>query len=239
MLDGRESLRKTEEFLAEGDAHGAFGAVRCLLEYPETDDELLWEAAQPVFARVCGAIAGGGLQTKIKAAASRGILRRRSAEGRARRLYDLGEELVEHQLHGIAATYLARANALVPGTEKVLTSTSLPSRGPGATRPRQMPDAAPESVIADSTLCRYLLSFNRLASGQVDGAREAFATLDHGGDKTLAIMLGNIDGMLNRHEAFSSLGRESGLSDRDLRGWHFVMNGGLLLHRCLTVSTRA
>src|SRR5262245_52707013 len=99
-----EARQAALDALASGDAQEAFRHVRFHLAHEErlVIDRALWEEAFDLFARISQQITGEPLA---------GIVRRAVEEpDDVQALYDLGYQLIECGLPGIAATALSRAN---------------------------------------------------------------------------------------------------------------------------------
>ncbi|HEU4326314.1 MAG TPA: hypothetical protein VFS21_24450 [Roseiflexaceae bacterium] len=216
-----DPLDQAEAELVQGDAHRAFTTLRPLL----FDEALAGESARFVevltlFARVGAALAGEEFGAKVRAAAER--------PDDIRALYDLGYDLIEQGLPAAAVTVLTRANALHPGQEAVVTELV-------AALERDMRYGAARAVLLgerglllDSFMCRYLLVFNSLMSGDLVGARAGLDTLRPGPEPGEQVMAARVTRMVARCEAVAGL---TPLDGRDLRGWHLGLTGGLLLHR--------
>ncbi|KIG17749.1 hypothetical protein DB30_02782 [Enhygromyxa salina] len=140
-------------------------------------------------------------------------------------LYDLGYQLLEVGLPLIAVPLLRRLNADVPGEAAVVQELA------AALEQANRNGEARDLLLANPALLeafwpRYLLCFNAIAAGDVDTAR-AHSTalvpteLDHNSAAE------RITQMLNRAARAEGL---CALDASDLRGWHYVINGGLLLH---------
>ena len=78
-----------------------------------------------------------------------------------------------------------------------------------------------------SFLCRYLYAFNAVMSGNLAIARAALAALAPDGEETEA-MRAAIVAMLARADRVAGA---ASLDERDLRGWHYVLTGGLVSHQ--------
>lgn len=215
-------IEEARAALEAGDAHAAFGAIRPALEFPATLAGDAWRDALSVFADVAQEIAGAGLADKVRA-----------AEGGVdvEALHALGYDLLEHGLAGVAATVLARASAIAPSDRRVLSElvAAHERRSSNADAVAAL-RAAPDEVMEDSFLLRYLLGFNALATGDVEGSAAALATLVRPEGDTEQFLRGTLRGMHARLDALRATGAAP-LDARDLRGWTFVMNGALLLHR--------
>jgi hypothetical protein len=75
---------------------------------------------------------------------------------------------------------------------------------------------------------RGVLARHALLAGDLEAPRRCLPELLHSGDPAHQELALEIGGMLARADA---LARVSTLDHHDLRGWHFVVTGGLLLHR--------
>ncbi|MHB2019041.1 MAG: hypothetical protein ACYCW6_19000 [Candidatus Xenobia bacterium] len=216
-----ESLRhEALEALAAGDPQTAFLSFRSVLEYPgKMESRDRWADALGVFARIGEAIAGAEFASKIEAAAA--------DPDDVDALYELGYELVEQALPSVAATVLARAHELAPGQERLLAELAVALKDDG-----RYPEACfllreASALLEQSFICRYLLAFNSLLTGDLDEPRALLPGLRDATDPRSASMTAQVEGMLLRADAVRGV---STLDPEDLRGWHFVLNGSLLLH---------
>lgn len=203
--------------LSAGDADGAFRELRWALWYPRPvpTDELV--DALGVLARIFAALGHRELAERAAHASVDPL----DPDG----LYDLGYQLVEEGLPGIAATVLLRCLALVPGSEQVVTELVAALEQLLAYRDaRRMLDAHP-ALLEQSFLCRYLRAFNAAMSGDLATTRADLARLAPA-EPVQETMAARIAAMVARAER--AAGRP--LDDRDLRGWHYVLTGGLLTH---------
>ena len=183
------------------------------------DDPERWRDALTVFARIAALLAGDAFATLVRRAAD--------APDDVRALYDLGYGLIEQDLNGIAATVLARANVLLPNQERLVTELACAlERDLRFHEVCRFLRAAPE-LVEQSFLCRYLLAYNALMTGDLIAPRQMLGGLDPGSDPDRIFMADRIAGMLSRADAVRGV---TPLNDKDLRGWHFVLTGGLLLH---------
>jgi hypothetical protein len=228
-----------KQALKIGDPREAFMHLRWTLEYPSpiVNDPALWQDVVTLFAEVCDHIAGPALAAKVRAVISAPDKQRRFGFGAAdpqklspQALYDVGYALVEEKLDGIGATFLAKANELSPGNVGVLTELVTALEGAGLhAEARRILEATPPSLLASSFMCAYLLAFDTLLTADVPLARKRHAALKPA-DDAQRWMTDAIDTMIARAEAVRAAGNEETLSLRDLRGWHFVVNGTFLLH---------
>ena len=142
-------------------------------------------------------------------------------------LYNLGYELIEVQLPKVAATPLNQAHLMCPTNEAILSELSTAFENAGCYDLAYMNLCSCEAVLEESYMCRYLLAFNAIMCGQLEASREAFAKLGDPPDENYAFMRDRIGMFLDRAQALESMGR---LGKCDLRGWHHVLSGSVLLH---------
>jgi hypothetical protein len=141
-------------------------------------------------------------------------------------LYDLGYALYERRIFEGAAAVLARARAFFPGEEALVTEhvAALDEDGRNAEACEVLRSEG--ALLTESFICRYLLAFNLVMSGDLKGAGTAAADLAPR-DADESFMARRIHEMLARGATAGPVSRLDGM---DLRGWHFVTTGSLLLH---------
>jgi hypothetical protein len=76
-------------------------------------------------------------------------------------------------------------------------------------------------------LCQYLYAFNAAMTGRLEVTRAALATLEPDAPETES-MRGTIEAIVERADRVAGA---CPLDSRDLRGWHYVLTGGLLAHQ--------
>ncbi|HUQ06767.1 MAG TPA: hypothetical protein VM261_29895 [Kofleriaceae bacterium] len=205
--------------LASGDAESAFREFRWTLWYPRAvpTDEL---------------VDGLGVMARIFAAMGHRELAERAAHSSVDSLdpdglYQLGYQLVEEGLPAIAATVLARCLEIVPGSEEVVTElVSALERQLAYADARRVLESNP-ALLESSFLCRYLRAFNAAMSGDLATVRAAAPTLAPR-EAVHEIMAQRIDSIVARADRATEAG--CALDLVDLRGWHFVLGGGMLGH---------
>lgn len=145
-------------------------------------------------------------------------------------LYELGYQLIEQGLHGIAATVLTRALSFAPGEEGLVNELCSALEGSGfSAEACKVLRASPE-LVEKSFVCRYLLAFNAIMSGDLVTPERLLRGLETLADRSSAghtFMRSTLAGMILRARAIRDVAR---LDEIDLRGWHFVLTGGLLAH---------
>jgi hypothetical protein len=143
------------------------------------------------------------------------------------RLYDLGYALIDAGAPAIAAAVLWHCLALVGDSEEVVCELVSALESALA-----YPDAL--AVLEDhaalrsrSFLCRYLYAFNAAMSGRLDVTRAALSGLSPESGETTGLR-DTIRGICERADRVAGA---CPLDGRDLRGWHYVLAGGLVIHQ--------
>lgn len=220
-MTSSETIAEAKKKLDEGDARGAFQALRSLIEFPalSPEDALDWMPRVLLFAQTMKELAGDDLGEKLNACVP---------GNDAKALYEAAEALIELDLPRIAASLLVRANMLEPHEEPIVTElvSALERSGfNGAARDLLRGDT---NLLERSFVCRYLLGFNTVATGDLAEAERILGTLGTPSDETEAHMRSTLSGFVARGSAARRAGMR--LDSDDLRGWFYVMNGSLLLH---------
>ncbi len=141
-------------------------------------------------------------------------------------LYAFGRAAYQRELHTMATFTLARANRLTPNTPAILSE--LCSNFEALMQHRAACEVLQASAATHShPLCAYLLAFHTVMLGDLDSAKSLTRALQPSSDPDLQKMVVALEGMLARADA---LQHHSPLDDGDLRGWHALINGALLLH---------
>lgn len=222
MEEDNERRRRARELIEGGDAREAFRFIRPLLTYRgekvEFDDGH-WRQDLEILARIVDVFEMADLSEALRAAG----LRRDDPQA----LYDAGYALIEHGLHDIGATVLARANRIKPGSLSVIAELAAALENQSRYEECRALLAQWPQLLEEAFVLRYLLAFNTLLTGDVAGSRGLLEQLRPGDETSEVFMAEQLRGMVSRAEAVRPV---TSLDDRDLRGWHFVLNGGFLLH---------
>jgi len=143
-------------------------------------------------------------------------------------LYDLAYDLYELNIHDIAAFLLDRANTIKPQDSKIVSE--LVGNLEALMLNKDAYDILSQSkeLVDSDELHRYLLAFNGLMIGKIEEPLKLLPTLQNSADSDIQFMYKALKGMLNRS---SVLKKSRSLDDKDLRGWHMILNGSILLHR--------
>ncbi|HEX3761281.1 MAG TPA: hypothetical protein VHW23_21445, partial [Kofleriaceae bacterium] len=207
--------------LAAGDDRAAFDRLRVALGWPA--GKAIPPAELPRWLALVGELAtrrGAAPLAELAAAAVRD-------PDSPDRLYDLGYALIDAGAPAIAAAVLWRCLALVGDSEEVVCELVSALESALA-----YPDAL--AVLEDhaalrsrSFLCRYLHGFNAAMSGRLDITRAVLPQLAPDSDET-AGLTDTIRGICERADRVAGA---CPLDGRDLRGWHYVLTGGLVIHQ--------
>jgi len=143
------------------------------------------------------------------------------------RLYQLGYELIDVGLPEIAATILWHCLALVGDSEEVVCE--LVSALESALRHAEAFALLEEhpGLRARSYLPRYLYAYNAAMSGKIEITRSLLPSLAPDGPDT-EMLHATVAGIVARADRIAAV---APLDARDLRGWHYVLTGGLLAHQ--------
>lgn len=212
-----EAKAEALECLDEYDAPSfALKALRRALDDPgQLGDSAEWRDALALLQRIFAKLEYEAL-AQLADAATRHV-------DDADALYRLAHAFIEQQLAPVAATLLRRAHALAPARDDLLTELVAALESIGRF-------AAARDVLAaverTSFHTRYLFAFNTLMSGAVADARALVSELAPASDAD-RFMRARLDHMLRRYDAVREV---TPLDGDDLRGWHFVVSGAILLH---------
>jgi hypothetical protein len=205
-----EELQTAQGLLASGDVQG-------LLRYLRAGGEAL--PLGEVARLVAGAARLAGLEDLAQAAAAAGG---DGAED-ARALYDFGYACLERGAGYLAVRPLARALELAPDAAPVLSElvAALEQDGQHARAVAVLEEHEP----AMGWLHRFQYVYNALMAGSLAKAAEGFARLPEPEDAAWIPAREKVRCMLARAVA---VGAVTPLDHRDLRGWHYVLTGGIL-----------
>lgn len=228
MTEGRRSV---------GELSGALAEVAALIA--AGDDRAAFEQLRAGFGWPTGkAISGDDLPRWLELLAE--LAARRGTESLAElvraavrdpdspdRLYDVGYALIDAGAPAIAAAVLWRCLALVGDSEEVVCEliSALESALAYHDAVAVLEDHA--ALRARSFLCQYLYAFNAAMAGRLDVTRAAFGQLEPSSPDTAALR-DTIRGICERADRVAGA---CALDARDLRGWHYVLTGGLVLHQ--------
>jgi hypothetical protein len=143
------------------------------------------------------------------------------------RLYELGYALIDAGAPAIAAAVLWRCLALVGDSEEVVCEliSALESALAYGDALAVLEDHP--ALRSRSFLCQYLYAFNAAMSGRLDVTRATLAQLAPDSPETGALR-DTIRGICDRADRVAGV---APLDAGDLRGWHYVLTGGLVVHQ--------
>jgi hypothetical protein len=207
-----DGLEKAQGLLASGDVPGLLRYLRA-----EGDALPLGEVARLVaagaqlagfddLAQAATAVAGGEDGTRD-----------------ARALYDFGYACTDRGASYLAVRPLARALELAPDAAPVLSElvAALEQDGQHARAVTVLEEHEP----AMGWLHRFQYVYNALMAGRLDKAADGFARLPEPAEAAWIPARDKVRRMLARAGTVSPV---TPLDHRDLRGWHYVLTGGVL-----------
>lgn len=205
-----EELDKAWELVESGDVSAVMRHLRFTAERLEIRD------LARVVEKAAGMVGFGDLEEASRSLASK--------PGSAERLFEFGYACIEHGAAYAAIPALAESLRRSPESRPVLLELASAYE-----REERHSDAvalleAQEADLADWP-DRYLLVYNTVLAGGLARARERFDRLSAPPDEDWAWAYGRVGAMLARADAVAG---HSPLDHADLRGWQFVLTGGLL-----------
>lgn len=216
-----DSAAAIEAALAAGDTSAAFARLRAAFGWPA--GKAIPAAALPRWLALVAALATERGATPLAELAEQAVRDPDSPD----RLYDLGYALIDAGAPEVAAAVLWRCLALVGDSEEVVCELVSALESALA-----YPDAL--AVLGEhaalrqhSFVCRYLYAYNAAMSGQLAVTRAALPALAPDTEDAHA-MAARIAAIVARADAVAGV---CPLDERDLRGWHYVLNGTLLIHQ--------
>ncbi|MCA9519837.1 MAG: hypothetical protein KC609_02645, partial [Myxococcales bacterium] len=145
----------------------------------------------------------------------------------AEALFHCGYELYEQQLFAEASCALWRAWRLAPTNVMIISELVVTLEALGENRRAcDVLASTPQAIIDGDFYLGYLCAFNAVMSGEIrlffERVRQLTPTTDEHG-----FLQRRIERMGLRLQALDGI---CPLDERDLRGWHYVLTGGLLSH---------
>jgi hypothetical protein len=207
--------------IAAGDDRTAFERLRAAFGWP--DGKAIPAADLPRWLELLAELAtrrGAGSLAELAGAAVRD-------PDSPDRLYDLGYALIDAGAPAIAAVVLWHCLALVGDSEEVVCELISALESALAYRDAVAVLEDHAALRARSFMCQYLYAFNAAMAGRLDTTRAAFAELTADSPETTELR-DTIAGILERADRVAAV---CPLDVRDLRGWHYVLTGGLLAYQ--------
>jgi hypothetical protein len=217
----RTIATEIDRLIAAGDDHAAFGKLRARLGWPHGKSVVSREL--PRWLTMVGELAGRRGAGQVRELALAAVGDPDSPD----RLYDLGYALIDAGAPDVAASILWRCLGLVGESEEVVCElvSALESALAYADALAVLEEHG--TLRQRSFLCRYLYAFNAAMSGRLELTRAALPDLAPDSPEA-EVMAGTIAAMVARADRVVAV---TPLDQRDLRGWHYVLSGGLLAHQ--------
>lgn len=219
MTDAQTLAAEALSLLRQGDPEAAFHQLRPALSWPGPEDAAELSTLLEAVGTIMNAMAGPALGDLFRAAARQ--------PPSVRGLRDLGYGLMDVGLPELAAVALARARELGAkdeGTLSVLASALEQVGLPGTARAMLRGEAG---ALATSPALRHQLALLTALSGDLAELRQLLPRLGAPADDQQRTLAAFLQRVLYRADQVSD---RFPLDDRDLRGWHWVLSGGLLTH---------
>lgn len=198
----------------------AYSIIRSILDYPgQIEDDIMWRDAFDLFERIARLLIGDELGDLVEKVIE--------TPNDVQALYDLSYELYEQSVHGIAATILKRASKIDPQDEKIVSELVSNLEYLMLNEEASIILTESKDLLETSELCKYLLAFNRLMTGNIELPTIILPRLKDSSDKNIQFMAESLEGMLERISVLKTVRK---LDHNDLRGWHMALNGSILLH---------
>jgi hypothetical protein len=207
--------------VAAGDDRAAYARLVDRLGWPRGRD--LAKPDVPRYVRLLGELANRRESNELADLAETVVRDPDSPD----RLYDLGYALIDAGAPAIAASILWHCLALVGDSEEVVCELVSALESALA-----YPDALAilgehAALRARSFLCQYLYAFNAAMSGHLELTRATYRELLPSSEDEEALR-DTIAAIVARADRVAEV---SPLDERDLRGWHYVLTGGLVQHQ--------
>jgi hypothetical protein len=216
-----DELAAIAALIATGDDRTAFERLRAGLGWPS--GKQVSSAELPRWLDLLAALASRRGAEPLAALAASVVRDPDSPD----RLYDLGYALIDAGAPAIAAAVLWRCLALVGDSEEVVCELVSALESALAYRDAMAVLDDHAALRARSFMCQYLYAFNAAMSGRLEVTRAALAELAPDSPDTAALRE-TIVGICERADRVAGL---CALDARDLRGWHYVLTGGLVSHQ--------
>lgn len=216
-----EQIRKTIlKNLEKKNLQDAYSNIREILDYPGYFYlEDIWDDVIELFDRLISEMIGDDWGDLVKKVID--------TPNDVDALYDLAYNLYEEGAHSIAATFLMRANKIKPLDEKIVSELVVNLEFMMLNEEACSLLSNAKELLNSSELCRYLLGFNKMMTGDIDTAKNILPTIQDSKDNDIQTMANSLEGMINRALIIK---QNHALNNTDLRGWHMVLNGSILLH---------
>ena len=213
-------FEEISNYLAESNPQKAYNTIRTILDYPgQISNDDIWKDSFLLFEKILVALGRSDLSNNVKMVVK--------YPDDINALYDLAYQLYEVGANGIAATLLKRAQEFSPHDENIVSELASNLEALMLFREAKKILSKSQLLLDNSELCRYLLGFNSLMAGDLLEPARIVPTLEKSTSENIQFMAKSLQAMLNRASCIKNV---TPLDKKDLRGWHMVINGSILLH---------
>ena len=217
-----DAVAEIDALIAAGDDRAAFDRLRASFGWPA--GKAAPAADLPRWLGLLGELAGRRDALGLAQLAGEAVHDPDSPD----RLYDLGFALIDAGAPELAASVLWRCLALVGESEEVVCELVSALESALAYADAVAVLGAHPGLREKSFLCRYLYAFDAAMAGRLDLTRQAVPQLAPEAPEHVA-MAERLEALVAR--AARLHGPRGAPDPADLRGWHYVLTGGLLLHQ--------
>lgn len=209
-VDVTAALTEADAALRAGDVPGALARLRPIA------DEAPLAALAGIVEQAATAVGFDDMARAAQAVAA--------DERNPQALYDFGYAAIERGISYLAVPALVAALRAAPGSLEVLSElvAALGSESRHGEAVRWLEE---HDTLLRMWPDRYLLVFNSAMAGDIERATRYFAQLTEPDDANWTAAYERVQLIIRR---FSVLQGVSPLHHKDLRGWHFALNGGVL-----------
>jgi tetratricopeptide (TPR) repeat protein len=206
--------------LGENDYQSGFSIIRQILRYPGLPFlDSVWKDVLSLFHQLILKLGAAKLADTVAALIEDPL--------HVEFLYNCGYYLYEKGLYDIAATFLLKANEVKPQQEKILSELAINLEWIMANQEIVHILENSNEAVSKSMFLRYLLAYNYIMSNNLEKAKSLIPSIEKSQETDALFYAENLRGMLNRAYLLKPI---RSLDHKDLRGWHMLLNGTLLLH---------
>ena len=147
--------------------------------------------------------------------------------GDARALLNAGDQMIELGIGSLALAPLYCAHRLRPHDAQIVSELCVAFDDAGLNRDAVELLRSTSALLQEHFVLRYLLGFNAVMAGDITTARRTVVGLGEPSSDHESAMVSNLSRFLSRADALDG---RAALDDQDLRGWHYVLHGGVVTH---------
>lgn len=221
-------MAKAEQSLQEGEGQEAWRHIRPVLRNVQMNsDDKMWDEVFTLAAAIWASLE----QPELKLLAESVAKEANSPHA----LFVFGRQLDKHAVYEMAAAVLRRAHRLAPHEGGILEELIHALENCELHYEAYVALKKAEGLRKERFLSQYLFAFNAFVMGEMEETRGLLSELktraqlesDDKRRSNYLYMQDRLQQLVHRADVVRTV---SSLDDQDLRGWHFVMTGGILLH---------